>query len=70
MLIGRLHKYLMAGNPGFLTRNPVKCTVWILPLDLSARPGAVLPVAALFSYCRPLCLPRFLVLSFVNEKHT
>jgi hypothetical protein len=41
------------------------------PLDESARPGvAKNPDVALFSYCRPLCAPRFLVLSFVNEKHT
>jgi hypothetical protein len=32
MLIGLAGKYLIAGNPGFLTRNPVKCTVWILRL--------------------------------------
>jgi hypothetical protein len=69
---------LIGNNPrrqgkitGFLTRNPVKCRVWILPLDESAHWGRhETPDRALFSYRPHDSMPLFLVLSFVNEKHT
>jgi hypothetical protein len=79
MLIGVIARYLIDGNnteqqgkiTGFLTRNPVKCRVWILPLDESAHWGRhETPDRALFSYRPHDSMPLFLVLSFVNEKHT
>jgi hypothetical protein len=71
MLIGHLDKYLMAGNPGFLNRNPVKCAVWILRLIKALARDGIEPDEALFSYGRAhVCMPPFLVLSFVNEKYS
>jgi hypothetical protein len=78
MLIGVAGEYLIDGNSpgggqerGLSDLKSGKMHGLILPLDESAHWGRhENPDRALFSYRPHDSMPLFLVLSFVNEKHT